>query len=312
MTIVGGGYESQYAVSVDNKGKHSLWGWGRNFGMEIGQQPGSRGTCYTRPHRMTQYDAIADKIVYVNGGYGMVAVLLDDGRVFGSGWANHLGLTNKETGAFRRGEHVGDPNPRQIMGAGTSYPNVKRLIVRYLGAIAVPEDEADAIYTWGRWWEGSYRQVYGRSPTRRQLNGNLKELGTIKEAIFYTNEQNELYGVGYNEQATTNICERYVITWDRSRARYYVNESVMWYNRNPDTGEIFHGGRRVPYEMAVDELIGNYCDNRQGSGVNKNLDGLRVREWTPFEDDRMGRRPGYFGIPLHGGEGCVNDDSGQC
>lgn len=293
VILVGGAYEGQYAVSVDQKGKYTLWGWGRSFNYALVNT--AYDTYVGKPTRLTQYDKYANRIIYVNGGYGWTAVLLDDGRVYGSGLKRHLGQGN---GGAPDGQNFFEP--QLIMGEGSGYPKATKLIVRYAGGVAVPEGDDKALYTWG-WTTGSaYAQVYGDRPTKRELAGKLKSVGANKEAIFYLTEDNALYGVGYGDQRVVNVCDNLTVSWDRQRNRWVNKNSMNWY-RNASSP----GGYRIPYENLIDVTGVDFCDGTFSSGFYAGKSRQAVRRWTGYDDGRDGPVPQDSGALL-----CQN--SGQC
>ncbi|MDR0587520.1 MAG: hypothetical protein LBG61_00870 [Burkholderiales bacterium] len=284
VTLVGGAYEGQYAVSFDKKGKYTLWGWGRNNSRSLINS----GDCDVNvPTRLTQYDEYAKDIIYVNGGYRWTAVLLNDGRVYGSGVMRGLGQGD---GRLLDGNYFFQP--QLIMGGTSGYPRVKQLIARYAGGVAVPFDEdtngENVIYTWG-WTSGSaYMQVYGDYPTKRVLAGKLKSLGATKESVFYMTEDNKLYGIGYGDQRVINLCDNNTISWDRMQQKYTQKNSMNWY-RGPDKP----GGYRIPYEEQLDVTDRDYCDGKFTDGYYSGKDRSLVRQWTGYDDGRDGPVPSY-------------------
>ena len=310
--LVGGAYEGQYALTVDKKGKYSLWGWGRNRASEIKNATGGIDAPHNMvktPHRMTQYDHIAKNIIYVNGGYQHTTVLLDDGRVFGSGMKGYLGVGATYPDCMPDAPANRVFNPVQIMGTGTGYPNVSRLITRYIGSVAVPEDDPNHIYHWGfrcdasvktpnggNGW-GAYQQIYGDLPVKRQLSGELKSIGVVKEAILYLNTDNELYGIGYTDQGIINFCENFVLSWNQRpwlnlSPRDFEIYSMNWTRKREDGGMIT-GGRRIRYEDLIDVENSGHCDGTFPSshpaypGKTRN----DVRRWTAYDDGRDGPVP---------------------
>ncbi|MDR2173578.1 MAG: hypothetical protein LBE32_05175 [Burkholderiales bacterium] len=297
VVLVGGAYEGQYAVSVDKGGKYTLWGWGRSFAHALVNKGFD---VYVRmPERLTQYDGYAKDIVYVNGGYGWTGALLADGRIVVSGLSRHVGV-GASVGA-------GDGNyfyqPRVIMGpgsasncwdpdAGTSRecPRATKLIARYAGGVAVPENDDKALYTWGGTpGGGAYFQVYGTVPVKRKLAGSLKSVGATKEAVFYLTENNELYGAGYGDQRVINVCSNRTISWDRERVRNVDKNSMNWVRRKAD-GTVLHGGYRIPYEDWVDVTGKDYCDGT-ATGFYAGISRDTVRRWTAYDDGRDGAIP---------------------
>ncbi|MCL2298005.1 MAG: hypothetical protein FWC38_01360 [Proteobacteria bacterium] len=290
VILVGGAYEGQYAVSVDKTGKYTLWGWGRSFGYALV----NRGTDVTirTPERLTQYDAYAKDIIYINGGYGWTGVLLADGRVVVSGLSRHTGV-GASVGA---GDAHRFFEPRVIMGPGSNpaRPRATRLIVRYAGGVAVPDDDDQALYTWGGTpGGGAYFQVYGTVPVKRTLAGKLKSVGATKEAVFYLTEDDKLYGVGYGDQRVINVCDNNTISWDRNRALSTDKNSMNWVRRKAD-GTFLQGGYRIPYENWIDVTGVDYCDGT-ATGYYAGTARQTVRKWTAYDDGRDGPIPSYSG-----------------
>jgi hypothetical protein len=304
VVLVGGAYEGQYAVSVNNVGKYTLWGWGRSFGSSLTSSNQSIST----PMRLTQYDQYAKDIVYVNGGYGWTGMLLADGRVVASGLDRHTGV-NARVGA---GDSYRTYQPTVIMGPGSAAncwdpdtkkahacPKATRLIVRYAGGVAVPDNDGQALYTWGGTPSGgAYFQVYGTVPVKRTLAGKLKGVGATKEAVFYLTEDEplRLYGAGYGDQRVINVCDNHTISWDRNRGRSTSKNSMNWVRSKAD-GTLLQGGYRIPYEDWVDVTGVDYCDGTFPSnhphypGKSRST----VREWTGYDDGRDGPVPPYSG-----------------
>jgi alpha-tubulin suppressor-like RCC1 family protein len=302
VTLVGGAYEGQYAVSVDRSGKYTLWGWGRSFGRSLTNSNQSIAT----PIRLTQYNQYAKDIIYVNGGYGWTGVLLADGRVVVSGLSRHTGI-GERIGA---GDSYYSYQPRVIMGPGsaancwdpstkTSHacPRATRLIVRYAGGVAVPDDDGQALYTWGGTPSGgAYFQVYGSVPVKRKLAGTLKSVGATKEAVFYLTNNDELYGVGYGDQRVINVCDNNTISWDRNRGKVTSKNSMNWVRKKAD-GTLLQSGYRIPYEDWIDVTGVDYCDGSFPSnhphypGKSRST----VREWTGYDDGRDGPVPSDSG-----------------
>jgi len=297
VTQVGGAYEGQYAVSVDKNGKYTLWGWGRSY---RGSLVNTCVDCSLKtPTRLTQYDAYAKDIVYVNGGYGWTAVLLTDGRIYTSGMGRHLGTGHGSDCDSWASQQF---TPQLIMGGSSGLPGASQLIVRYAGGIAVPLDDNQAVYTWG--WSNNpggciltaYGEVYGNVPTKRTLAGPLKSIGATKEAIYYIttdddpNGGDRLFGIGYNDQRTIDICGLGgvpVRTWDAARGGWIIKNSVNWHDK---PGSV--GGRRIPYEDWTDVVNVPYCDGvptgyYSGSGLTRDI----IRQYTNYDDGRDGPVP---------------------
>jgi hypothetical protein len=282
VILVGGAYEGQYAVSVDKNGKYTLWGWGASRYESLS----SGATSYIQvPKRLTQYDHLADKIIYVNGGYTWTAVLLSDGRVFGSGRMNVLGqgVSSGTQKTF---------NPVQILGPGTTHPAIiDRLIVRFAGGIAYSAQTPYAFYHWGRdnlvsensleWGLG---QTYGYLPIKRDVPAGIKSLGATKYNIYYLDQQSRLFGYGRSNQRVLNLCGINTISYDKSQNGYHRGNMNWW--RNNAIG----GGYRIPYEIAVD-AEDDYCAGKVAGGTYGDASKSDISEWTGYFDGTEGLGP---------------------
>jgi hypothetical protein len=311
VILVGGAYEGQYAVSIDKKGKYTLWGWGRSIAYALVNS--AYDVSVQTPRRLTQYDPYAKDIIYVNGGYGWTGVLLSDGRVVVSGFQRHIGV-GAVVGA---GDTYRQYEPKVIMGPGSaancydpdtktshSCPRATKIIVRYAGGVAVPDNDDQALYTWGGTpGGGAYYQVYGSVPVKRKLAGKLKSVGATKEAVFYLTQNNELYGAGYGDQRVINVCENYTTSWDRERNRTVNKNSMNWTRKKAD-GTLLHGGYRIPYEDWVDVTGVDYCDGTFSSGFYSGQSRQTVRRWTAYDDGRDGSVPANGGALLCQGNNC--------
>ena len=293
VLLVGGAYEGQYAVSVDKAGRYTLWGWGHSYYGSLVSSPND--TTVQLPKRLTQYDSYAKDIVYVNGGFGWTGALLSDGRVVVSGISRSIGIGNG------RG-YVNNFIPRVIMGEGSpgNLPGATKLIARYIGGVAVPMDDPQALYTWGA-TDGAYSQVYGDVPTRRELAGKLKSVGATKEAVFYMTEEGRLYGVGYSHYGVINVCSDITISWDRQRNRWVNKNSMNWYHAPSSPG-----GYRIPYENWIDVTGVPFCDGSFPAGGDYNGQNRQsVRQWTGYDSG-----DGPVPTPLSGALTC--QDSAKC
>lgn len=261
--LVGGAYEGQYAVSMDKNGKYSVWGWGRSsYGSLV-----SSNQDIAQPTRLSQYNAYAKDIDYINGGFGWTGARLTDGRVLVSGRGRYMGQ------GASLGDNTNNYTPIQLFNGGIS-----KLIVRYLGGVAYAPEE-NALYHWGGAAGSAYAQIYGRSPVKRKPVNGIKSIGATKEAIFYLDGKNELYGFGYSNQRVMNLCGIYTISYDRNRGRYVHKNNMNW-NRYPSGGG--EGtGYRIPYEYAIDTEE-DLCDGRLSSGPFSGQYKNNVMEWVPY------------------------------
>ncbi|MCL2872665.1 MAG: RCC1 domain-containing protein [Betaproteobacteria bacterium] len=314
VVVIGGGYEQQYVVTQNKSTKkYTLWGWGRSFGSSLTDASLLNPTvddyqvCGTindfavpAPIRMHQYDQYADKIIYVNGGYGWTGVLLNDGSVYGSGLLRQLGQGNGSTD-----DSVFTYNPVLIMGGNSGYPAVSQLIVRYIGGVVALKDDPQSIYTWGGYGDttiGAYSQVYGDKPMKHQLAGNLKSLGATKEAVFYLTDDNRLYGVGYNDQGVINVCPDTNLntSWDWYYNNWENKNSMNWFTGNtPENLSPYSGGYRIPYEDWVDVTgkpfcVGTFPAGTYYSGSSRSS----VRMFTGYDDGRDGKYPTSYGAAV--------------
>lgn len=180
--LIGGAYEGGFAVTEEGH----VWAWGDNEASGLG----FKGTNYgvqqiiRTPTRVTNLDAYADRITYIAGGNGWGEALLDDGTVIGWGLHASLGQGTTKT-------NISDPQPVIILN------NVKQLYARYVGSIALTED--NKIYTWGQTGGSAFKMIYGESPTLRMQDPAISSIGGGKEHVFYELEDGRMYGVGYND-----------------------------------------------------------------------------------------------------------------
>ncbi|WP_058911914.1 hypothetical protein [Entomohabitans teleogrylli] len=200
---IGGAYEGTLAITVNGSGVYSVWGWGDNEGCGLGATQtnvsawtaadGSSSRCkhgiqdYTgltaSPYRIKGLKDYASHIVYLGGGQGFGAALLDDGRVIGWGTNYHLG---RGWSAYTTAPHTNlDVTEPIIVATG-----VAELQVRYPGGAYLTSD--NKLYTFGG--DDKYF-VYGPTPKLRASNVSSFSVG--KEHLFYNNAEGKLYGVGY-------------------------------------------------------------------------------------------------------------------
>jgi hypothetical protein len=168
------------------------------------------------------------------------------------------------------------------------------LIVRYAGGVAAPDNDDQALYTWGGTpGGGAYFQVYGTVPVKRTLAGKLKSVGATKEAVFYLTEGDKLYGVGYGDQRVINVCDNHTISWDRNWGQSTDKNSMNWVRKKAD-GTLLVGGYRIPYEDWTDVTGRDYCDGT-ATGYYAGTPRQTVRKWTAYDDGRDGAIPPYSG-----------------
>ncbi len=206
VTLIGSAYEGTFAITVDNKGKYSVWGFGDNEGCGLGftqtnvsgqtdingkfsqcRYPTQDYNGLSRsPRRITGLDKYADQIVYIGGGDGWGEALLEDGTVIGWGAHVHLGQGYTYPPAITTPyTNLEVEEPIVIMR------NVRTLHARYVGSAAITND--NKLYTWGGL---EIYQIYGRNVTHRA--DNVYSISTGKEFMFYTDLDFNSYGIGYH------------------------------------------------------------------------------------------------------------------
>ncbi|CNM01665.1 RCC1 domain-containing protein [Yersinia frederiksenii] len=211
VTLMGAAYEGSFAVTVNDSNEYSVWGFGDNEGCGLGftqyvhggtgqiasrnDVRGGQSRCHygyqdykglsALPRKISGLKNYADKIVYISGGNGWGAALLDDGSVIGWGTHFHLGQNypsyQYESAALTNLEVA---PPIVIM------QNVKTLQSRYIGSAALTQD--NRLYTWGG---HELYQVYGSGVTLRAVDVQTFAVG--KEHMFYSNMNGQTFGVGY-------------------------------------------------------------------------------------------------------------------
>lgn len=211
VVLIGSAYEGSLAVTKNKNGVYSVWGWGDNEGCGLGTaqshagggslipmetaKNGTQSQCHyfwqdyngrtKTPYKIPRLEKYAKDIVYIAGGNGWSEALLKDGTVIGWGTHAHLG----------QGWTYGDAPYEPATNLDVDEPivimkNVRELQARYIGSAALTND--NKLYTWGGI---ELYQVYGRYVTHRA--DNVKSMSTGKEFMFYTDMNDESYGVGY-------------------------------------------------------------------------------------------------------------------
>lgn len=206
VTLIGSAYEGTFAITVDDKGKYSVWGFGDNEGCGLGfTQTNVKGQTdingkfsqcryptqdylglSASPRRIKGLDKYADKIVYIGGGDGWGEALLEDGTVIG--WGAHVHLGQGYT--YPPAANVPYTN-LEVEEPIVIMRNVRTLHARYIGSAAITYD--NKLYTWGGI---EIYQIYGRNVTHRA--DNVYSMSTGKEFMFYTDLDFKSYGVGYH------------------------------------------------------------------------------------------------------------------
>ena len=198
--LIGGAYEGAFAVTVEGH----VWAWGDNEASGLGFQGTNYGVqqIIRTPTKVDNLTPYAHQIVYIAGGNGWGQALLDDGRVIGWGLHAAIGQGTEKT-------NISSPEVVVVM------KGVKQLFSRYVGSIALTED--GKVYTWGQTGGSAFKMIYGASPTQRQANGVVVEIGGGKEHVFYKTEDGRVYGVGYNDIRKLDISKAGgIIDWPGS------------------------------------------------------------------------------------------------
>jgi len=277
--LTGGAYEHGYAITSNDEGIYTLWGWGDNEGCGAliveKNAAGNDLPClygvqyrYSKPMRTPMASDLVKKITYIAGGNGWGTALLDDGRVIGWGVISALGQ-----GYTYNGAQVKYPIEIHVpYGDTTNQQPVQTLICRYLGCVAVTE--SGKVYTWGI-TGGSAYPVYGAWPTPRPINGTLKAIGASKESYIYVNTDNQLYHIGYNNIWRGSLCYEFVRSYNYETERWEYKDSANW------------PGRQMPVSLEAPwlELDTAFCANptQQLPGYDRVVTRKMYREWSNFD-----------------------------
>ena len=205
VVSIGGGYESGYAIN--NAGE--VFGWGDDEDNAFGFYNPAAHVYRTTPKKITNLppDVNGKKIVHITGGDRFTAFLTSSGDVYGMGAGNYLGLN--------MGPQIKVTTPMLIIR------NIKMLSCRYVGCVAI--DKKNGLWTWGATEGSAFRQLYGRTPTKRNYYGNLTKIDIGKEHIIYWNDKGKAYGVGYGSGHKFSQRTNENVNWPGKELKFVVD-----------------------------------------------------------------------------------------
>lgn len=200
------------------------------------------------------------KIKEISGGNGFVTYLSRTGLVYGYGAIRYLAdgqfdedsldesddeeWDDDDEDAINRLEDKEDENddvddrldPKRITKApmsiiGPDSPDIKEsvgysLYCRYHGCFATTRHKS--LLTWGRKSNSKLRAIiYGQRKTgsvvQRKPKGTLTRVDSGREAIYYWNEDGEVYGVGKGTQRRFNLSDNHWRDWNASRLDFLMD-----------------------------------------------------------------------------------------
>ena len=200
------------------------------------------------------------KIKEISGGKGFVTYLSRTGLVYGYGAIRYLAdgqfdedsldesddeeWDDDDEDAINRLEDKEDENddvddrldPKRITKApmsiiGPDSPDIKEsvgysLYCRYQGCFATTRHKS--LLTWGRKGNSKLRAIiYGQRKTgavvQRKPKGTLTKVDSGREAIYYWNEDGEVYGVGKGTQRRFNLSDNHWRDWNASRLDFLMD-----------------------------------------------------------------------------------------
>ena len=119
--------------------------------------------------------------------------------------------------------------PMSIIGPDS--PDIKEsvgysLYCRYHGCFATTRHKS--LLTWGRKGNSKLRAIiYGKRKTgsvvQRKLKGTLTKVDSGREAIYYWNEDGEVYGVGKGSQRRFSLSDNHWRDWNASRLDFLMD-----------------------------------------------------------------------------------------
>ncbi|MCO6544835.1 MAG: hypothetical protein J6564_03250 [Gilliamella sp.] len=204
VVLIGGGYESGYAINDAGE----VFGWGDDEDSAFGFDHADH-IYQTRPIQITNLPSgVSGKdIVYIAGGDRFTVFLTSSGDVYGMGEGSYLGM------GLPYGQRV--TIPRRIIG------NIKMISCRYVGCVAIDKDKG--LWTWGATKGSAFPQIYGNTATRRTYNGNLAKFDMGKEHVIYWNDEGQAYGVGYGAGSKFSPVSNANVHWPGKELDFVVN-----------------------------------------------------------------------------------------
>lgn len=201
IRLIGGGYESGYAIGYSG----TIYAWGDNENCAYGygthdintgakifdEDLCSVGHDYVNPpDTFNTHNVFNGKEVkYIGGGDGYTMVLLQNGKVYGTGRAASLGLNQPNPYLDNSGIPRQVPLPEPI----------ESIYVRFVGTIAI--GKSGKLYTWGQTSGSAFPTIYGHVATERvpilEKGERIVKIDGGKEHFYYHTNKGKIYGVGY-------------------------------------------------------------------------------------------------------------------